>query len=248
MEKLNATCLNCNHHLDGDFCSRCGQSAAIGKISFKEFGAQIFSVFFSLDGPLITTVSGLVRNPGKVFRGFISGQRVTYYKPVSFFVLVTAVYLIIRWLLDYDPLKGQFQNIDKEGVELAAFQMKSYKASRFMLKNINYILFLLAISIGLVSKLFFRKKYALAEFTAIGFYISSLYIGLGTVLMIISSVFDLYTAGYQLLVLGILIFVCLVSLFQKNTFWRWFKYAIASAVSVLLYMFLSFGLSFLLVN
>ena len=132
-------CLNCNTKLQGKFCSACGQSANVGRITFKETFIQFLNSAFSLESNLWKTVQSLVRNPGNVFREFIAGKRKSYYQPVSFFLVMTAIYVIVRLMIGYDPLEDQKQNLESAPDE-------TLQASRFLVKNINYIMIFLAFS------------------------------------------------------------------------------------------------------
>jgi hypothetical protein len=98
-------------------------------------------------------------------------MRTRYYHPVRLFVLLTAIYLILKALLDCNPIDMELENIetpDSKALE------KVITAGQFMNRNINNVLMYLVFSIGLSLKLFFRKIYNLAEYTSIGFYIDPL--------------------------------------------------------------------------
>lgn len=239
-------CLNCGTILISKFCHHCGQKASVGRITFTETLKRFLSSAFSIEGPFFKTVRLLLINPGKVFREFIQGKRKTYYKPIAFFILTTAIYLILRALIAYDPLEGQMGAVDQEGVPEAV--LKSREASRFMVTNINNIMFFLVISIGLNLKLFFRKQYNLAEYTTIGFYVSGVYILFSTLVMFINKFTALHLQSIQLLFLLLIIAYCSYSLFQRRRFGAFLKYLLVGLLSILLYIILGYGFSFLVVS
>ena len=103
----NTNCLNCGTEIQENYCSKCGQPTNTTRITFKETINNFLSIAFSFEGPLWLTIRLLITNPGKLYRDYISGKRKIYYKPVAFFILVTVVYLIIRALIDFDPLAGE---------------------------------------------------------------------------------------------------------------------------------------------
>lgn len=234
-------CLNCQTPLIDDFCSKCGQKSSVGRITFRETLDGFLSSTFALEGPFLSTIRLLFINPGKLFREFIQGRRKAYYKPVAFFVLLMAIYIITRALIKYDPLEGQMENFDQVGVPEKARKFKD--ASRFMVENINNIMFFLVFSIGLMLKLFFRKKYNLAEYTSIGFFITGIYILIGLPVMLINKYAEVNWNQFQLLLLFIYIFYSVSSLFQRYSFWRIIKYTFVSAFSVILYVILGYGFS-----
>lgn len=240
------SCLNCDLPVLGKYCHHCGQMSTHEKITFRDTINQFLSASFSLQGPLLSTIKLLVVNPGKVFRDFIEGKRKSYYNPISFFVLLTAIYIIIRVIIGYDPLVGQFENNDH--VEGSTFQNTSKEASRYMVNNINYIMIFLVFSIGLMLKLFFRKRYNLAEYTSVGFYISGIYVITGIIFMLAGNYFSFQMGQYQLLLLLVIIFYSTYSLFKRINFGLSLKYLLVSVFSLMLYIGLGFGFSLLIVS
>ena len=76
----------------------------------------------------------------------------SYYKPVAYFVLLTAIYILLRSLIGYDPFNermDQMQANDQVNTNLLQ------EAGIYMFKNINNILFLLVFGMALSFKLFF---------------------------------------------------------------------------------------------
>ncbi|MEQ8905423.1 DUF3667 domain-containing protein [Ekhidna sp.] len=237
-------CLNCGYELGGNYCPNCGQSTSIHRITFRETIKDFFSSTFALEGPLLSTIKLLIVNPGKLFREFIGGKRKAYYKPVAFFVVLTAVLIIVRAVIGYDPFQEQPQ-MKSESVQEKARVL--IDAGKFMVKHINHIMFFLVISIGLVSKLFFSKKYNLAEYVTIGFYISGIYILVGVVQMIVSVYITYITPQYNMILLFLYIIYASTSFHQKKSFLAVFKYVFMSLTAILLYVVLGFGFSFLMV-
>ena len=238
-------CLNCGASLQGNFCSQCGQKVILDRITFKQTFRNFLSSSFSLEGPLLFTIHQLIVNPGKVFREFIGGKRKTYYQPVQFYVLLTALYLIIRALLNYDPLEGQ---IAFDDLHASAAVNKSKEVARFMVDNINNIMFFLVFSIAFMLKLFFRKHYNLAEYTAVGLFITGMYILIGILMMFIAVITSAHTNKIQLLIMLVLIGYGAASFFRRFNFWSIIKYVLVSCFSLVLYMILGFGFSFIVVS
>lgn len=237
----NGKCLNCNAPLQGNFCAACGQKRSVGRITFNETISGFLSASFAFEGPLLYTIKGLILNPGKVFREYFSGRRKTYYKPVAFFILMTALYLILRTIIDYDPLAGKLSANTDTG--LPDMVIKSKEAARFMVAHINHIMFFLVFAIALTCKLFFWKKQNLAEFTAAGFFISGMYILFGIPQMFISKYTSFNSNQIQLIILAIYIIYCLGSLFKKKNFRNLLAYFSAAILSILLYVAIGFGFS-----
>ena len=208
----------------------------------------IISLFINLTITIkiINTIRMLIVNPGKVFRDFFSGKRKPYYKPIPFFILLTAIYLILRTLMDFDPLEGQMVEMGHE--DMPEIARRSKEASRFMVNNINNIMFFLVFSIGLILKLFFRKQYNLAEYTTVGFFITGMYIIFGIFSMIASKLAGINLQQIQLLFLFLLIAYSSYSLIQRLSIGALLKYGLVSMLSILFYMIFGFGFSYLVIS
>ena len=169
-EAHHSTCLNCDHPIaDEAFCPACGQRTQLPRITFRETIADFFSSSFSLEGPFLRTLLMLFRNPGQLFRDFLSGKRKRYYKPVPFFIVNTVIYLLLQSIIGYDPLGSS--NIQLTYDDQPTLVNQTAEAAQLMVGYINHILLFLVASMGLMLKLFFRKRYHLAEYVAVAFFI-----------------------------------------------------------------------------
>jgi hypothetical protein len=237
-------CLNCGSEIKGRFCSNCGQSGKVDRISFRDTLSDFFSASFALEGPLMRTIQLMISNPGKLCREFLSGRRKSYYKPVAFFILLTAVYIILRSLLDYNPVDASMRNMDNnEGIDVTLL----WKAGSFMFRHINNFLFLLVVGIAFSFKLFFWKTYHLAEYFAIGFYIGGIYILFGTLSMLWNHFTGFSFQSLHLWFLIIYIALCSISLFNSRSLGVMLKSILVAVFSFILYMSLAFGVSLVIV-
>ena len=243
MADTTEKCLNCGAPVSGKFCSNCGQSTGLKRITFKETGAHFLSSAFSFNGPLLSSLWLLVTDPGKVFREFIAGKRKSYYNPVSLFVLTTAVYLIVRAAIDYDPLANQLDLDEEKGKAIK----KLKEAAHFMVRNINNVMLFLVFTIALNHKIFFRNKHNLAEYLSAGFYITSIYTLAGIVFMLITTYVVALPGQVQMLVLFLYILLTATSFHQKRNFSHLIRYFLIALLSILFYTILGFGFSLLVV-
>ncbi len=238
-------CLNCNATLNGNYCHQCGQSAKVKRITFKEAIDDFFSSTFALEGPLLFTIKSLIVNPGKMYREFLEGRRKTYYKPVAFFIVLTAFFLILKALIDYDPIARQFQQANEE---VHPQVMKFKNAATFMVKHINNIMLILVFSIGSNLKLFFRKRYNFTEYSTIGFYIVGMYILFTTGVMLVDNYLVATPKVIMFAFLAFYIIFSCSSFFQPKSFWEYIKYLCVAIFSIILYTTVGFALSYLIVN
>ncbi|MEP1035003.1 DUF3667 domain-containing protein [Ekhidna sp.] len=238
-------CLNCNATLTGNYCQECGQSAKIKRLTFREAIDDFFSSTFALEGPLLFTLKSLILNPGRMFREFISGRRKTYYKPIAFFIVLTAIYLIVKALIDYDPLEGEFRQADENAHPRV---IKFKEAARYMVTHINNIMLIFVFSIGINLKLFFSKRYNLTEYLIISFYIIGVYILFATGVMIVDKFLFSTSKVFIFSFLALYIIYSSATLFQSKSFLAYFKYLLVAVLSIALYMTAGFALSYLIVT
>lgn len=238
------TCVNCEAPIAGNFCSHCGQSTSVHRITFRETIKDFFSSTLALEGPLLFTIGSLIKKPGMAFRNFVGGKRKPYYKPVAFFVVLTAIYLIVRSLIDYDPFAGQAQFQNANVHEQAR---KFIEAGRFMVANINNIMFFLVFAIGVSHKLFFPKKYNLAEYVTIGFFVSGMYVLVGLFHMLFSTYIYFFSPQVNMIILFAYLVYTAASFHQERSFWAVTKYLLIGFIANLLYVFMGYGFSLLVV-
>lgn len=240
MKSETTYCKNCEAPISGAYCSNCGQRSIIKTLSFKETFSDLASGLFSFEAPFWRTLMRLFLNPGKLFREYLSGKRKTYFKPVSFFILFTAIHLLIRSLLDYDPMGGVPERPD-------ATNNIFREAGKFMVQNINNILFIFVFTLSIFMKFFFYRKYSWAEYIAIAFYLVGIYIFIGT-LNIFLLVF--FNTGLQFISMALMLlyFVyAMVSFFQDQKVWVAIKALFLYLLATALYVVLGFGFSLLIV-
>lgn len=82
-------CSNCEHPVDGKFCTNCGQSA-------KDFHRPFFSVVseslgdaLSVDNKLFHTLAPLFLRPGYLTKEFMRGRRARYTPPFRLYLFLT---------------------------------------------------------------------------------------------------------------------------------------------------------------
>lgn len=235
-------CKNCQNDLIDEYCNKCGQRASVHKITFKETLEDFLNAVFSVDAPLWSTLKLLFVNPGKLFREYLGGRRKSYYKPVAFFILTTILYLLIRSLISYDPMENEL--IKQEGIVDATLFLE---AGKFMVANINNIMFLLVFALGLFFKLFFLKRNSLAEFMAISFYLVGIYTIFGTLIMFYLKYVNPEYKMLPILVFSIYILFAFISFFKTKNIGVMIKIIIAFFLSFIFYAMLGYALSLLIV-
>ncbi|NNL02460.1 MAG: DUF3667 domain-containing protein [Eudoraea sp.] len=235
-------CRNCGTQVTNRYCENCGQRTSVYKVSFKETIHDFIDAAFSLNAPLFITLKQLIVNPGIVLREYLEGKRKKYYKPVAFFILTTVAYLVIRSAIGFDPFTDTV-------VEVESTQNNQLltKARDFMLFNINKLLFIFVFTLALFSKLFFSKRYTLAEYLAISFYLTGMYTLFTTL-----NLFLVVWVSKEMQLLGIFVMLvyfiyAMTSFIKTNKIVIIIKSLIVFILSYTAYVIFSFGLSYLIV-
>lgn len=238
-------CKNCGNAIVDAYCGHCGQRDIESGITIRHTIEEFLSTNFSIEGSATSTLRLLLLNPGRLFRDFIAGKRKSYYKPIQFFLVASLIYLAFAELTNYDPLEGEFpKNANTENQR--EFVHYGKLAAEFMVANISNVLFILCFSFAAVMKLFGRKKQRFAEYLAIGFYITGMYVLTGLVTVTLAKM-GLGSRFLNFAFLGLYTSYACISFWGGFTVMRLLKALLVATLSWVLYLILSFGLAYLIV-
>ncbi len=230
-------CLNCEAEVQDSFCPECGQSTKVGRLSWNETVSLFLNTTLYLEGRLPRTLGMMFARPGRVVREYLEGKRRKYYNPISFFVITSAFYILVRQIIGFDPLADSNIRVTGEESEVKQFYNE---AAMFMANYINHILLFLVMSLAANLKIFFWKRYRFVEYFVPSFYVAGLYIFVGTFFMLIKHYFIDQQMGLQFgIFILYTIFTC-AGLFQKTKFWFILKYILLAFLSVVGYIFFGY--------
>jgi len=152
-------CATCGTRFEGNYCPRCGQSAKIGRYSFKKAFLLFLDVWGVGNRGMFRTVRDLLLRPGFMIRDYLRGMQMAYFPPFKmFFLLITLTILIdsglnIKGINRYDTpeekdelvakgLLGQFMNVDNldSGYELTVKEGENKKARGAVKVQFNRIM------------------------------------------------------------------------------------------------------------
>jgi hypothetical protein len=95
MLTASQTCKNCNNQFTGKYCNHCGEKVYSEKdksvFHFFEEGLHFITHF---EGTFFHTIKKLFTQPGQLSVDYCNGKRKTYFKPLSFFLLLVVLYLL----------------------------------------------------------------------------------------------------------------------------------------------------------
>ena len=107
-------CYTCGEEYHGNYCPQCGQSASIGRYSFKNALLLFLDVWGMGNRGMFRTLRDLILRPGYMIRDYISGMQMAYFPPFKLLFLLTAFLLVIQSGVN---LKGEnFFESDKEQI------------------------------------------------------------------------------------------------------------------------------------
>ena len=88
-------CYTCGEEYHGSYCPQCGQSARIGRYSFKNAVLLFLDVWGMGNRGMFRTLRDLILRPGYLIRDYISGMQMAYFPPFKLLFLLTALLLIV---------------------------------------------------------------------------------------------------------------------------------------------------------
>ena len=244
MEASPNSCKNCGQEINTPFCSNCGQRSSVYKVTMRETFEDLADNLFSLSSPLFITLKTLIVNPGELLREYLSGKRKKYYKPISFFILTTAVYLFLRWSIGFDLRRGT--EIEQSAADQINMDLAS-QAGYFMFQHINTLAFFLVLTMSIALKIFFFKKYKFIEYVAVAFYLNGIYSLLATLNIFYIKFVDYQVQYLAILVMGVYFVYAMIRFFQTRPIWVGLKSVIAYFAAYAGYLIMAFGLSYLIV-
>lgn len=95
MSEEHHRCFTCGQEYQGNFCPHCGQSARIGRYSFKDALLLFFNVWGMGNRSMFRTLRDLILRPGYMIRDYISGMQMDYHPPFKLLFFLTALLLVV---------------------------------------------------------------------------------------------------------------------------------------------------------
>lgn len=94
---ITHTCKSCGFSGRGNYCSFCGQSFNIKRISIIELLREIYHFFTHIERGFVFTLKQLIIAPGRMQRIYIEGKRNIHQKPFSMFLICATIAAISRY-------------------------------------------------------------------------------------------------------------------------------------------------------
>lgn len=149
------TCRNCGETLHGRYCSACGQRSDLARLELRTLASDTIAGMFNIDSTLWRTVVGLTRNPGKVVREYVDGQRKKYFGPARYMISLLA----LQWLVYAGLGLGKSGMADSQLEGLSEKQLLVVNTMRsFLDAHLDKMIYVVMPIYPLYLKLFFRKQ------------------------------------------------------------------------------------------
>ena len=104
LSKEQHQCATCGTQYEGNYCPRCGQSARVGRYSFKNMIRLFLDVWGLGNRSMFRSIRDLILRPGYMIRDYLQGMQMAYFPPFKMFFLLTTFSLLISSGLN---LKGE---------------------------------------------------------------------------------------------------------------------------------------------
>ena len=93
-----AICINCGNEGMGNYCSGCGKSYAVKRMTVGSLLHEVAHIFTHFEKGFLYSLKQLAVRPGRMQKDFLAGHRGKHQKPFSmFFVCATLAGLTLYW-------------------------------------------------------------------------------------------------------------------------------------------------------
>ena len=103
-------CATCGTRFEGNYCPRCGQSARIGRYSFKKAFLLFLDVWGVGNRGMFRSIRDLLLRPGYMIRDYLRGMQMAYFPPFKMFFLLLALWLVVDSGLNIQLVNRDEQN------------------------------------------------------------------------------------------------------------------------------------------
>lgn len=151
MPSTTIACKNCGHSFSGKYCNQCGEKVlGAHDRHFSHFIHEGFHFITHFEGTFFTTLRALFTRPGLLSVDYSDGRRKSYFKPLSFFLLLVILYLLF-------PL---FQGLNMK----LEFHLQHNLYGSYAQQKVNALLATKGMSMADISALFAQKSEKVSKF------------------------------------------------------------------------------------
>ena len=85
LSEVQHECATCGTHYEGNYCPRCGQSAKVGRYSFKNAILMFLDVWGLGNRGMFRSIRDLILRPSYMIRDYLRGMQMAYFPPFKMF-------------------------------------------------------------------------------------------------------------------------------------------------------------------
>ena len=111
-------CAACGTEYQGNYCPRCGQSASVGRFSFKKAMQHFLDVWGMGNRSMFRSLRDLVLRPGYMIRDYLSGMQSAYFPPFKMFFVFVAISLLVEHGLSFDVKEKRERTFEPQTEEV----------------------------------------------------------------------------------------------------------------------------------
>lgn len=157
---ITTTCKNCKTEIDSKFCPVCGQNSETHRVTVGYVLHESFHSITHADKGFLMLAKQLMTRPGHIAREYVEGRRKTYFNPLTYLILTSAIFYYVGTTTGYlDSLSGGGGATNRRMPELMA---ETFELSQTSGKWLT-ILLIAPLCAALTSVFFIGKKFNYAE-------------------------------------------------------------------------------------
>lgn len=133
-------CLNCQNEFQGDYCPRCGQSAATRRFTIKNALSSTLEVWGMGNRSLPRTLWHLFRRPGIMIGEYLDGKRIPFFPPVKMLFVLCVFYALLQPVMERgkDPVQSDLQteiNAHRKATAASSKEASEEEKERMRMEN-----------------------------------------------------------------------------------------------------------------
>jgi len=201
-------CKSCGFSGSGKYCSNCGQSFKIKRITIPALLRDLLYFFTHMEKGFGYTLKQLIIAPGHMQRSYIKGRRIIHQKPFSMFLIcVTSAAVGRYWILNAFI---KYYDVD---ISSEAIFFHEYMVLTYLLLVPFYVL---------IGYLFFYKSgYNFAEIGVMTLYFVSIIFLASIIISLLKLIFPFLDTAYVEFPLFTIYFsITLINFFQTMPRWK----------------------------
>ena len=125
-------CATCGTHFEGNYCPRCGQSAQIGRYSFKKAFLLFLDVWGVGNRGMFRSIRDLLLRPGYMIRDYLRGMQMAYFPPFKMLFLLCTLSILVNSGMNIQGV-NRFKELEEEfsiTVEVDNIEEKTEKTNK----------------------------------------------------------------------------------------------------------------------